>query len=150
MLIPLHAIFFLPKLLLIVHLPSTHVYGGVKAHNQMPPPGSVQDCAVSTFDAVALGSEAFEFEAAAIAVMAAINDILPGSSREVVLVGYSLGARLALYLSSHFGNRFKMVVSISGSAGIAGKVQCLLLHAAHNLISQSVLLEVLSQSVLHA
>ncbi|DBA90081.1 TPA: hypothetical protein ACH3X1_003400 [Trebouxia sp. C0004] len=66
------------------------------------------------------GSETFEFEAAAIAVMAALTAILPGSSREVVLLGYSLGARLALYLSSHFGDRFKMVVSISGSAGIAG------------------------------
>ncbi len=76
-----------------------------------------------TFDVFALGSETFEFEAAAVAVMAAINTILHGSSREVVLVGYSLGARLALYLSSHFGDRFKMVVSISGSAGIAGKVQ---------------------------
>jgi len=79
-----------------------------------------------TFGFFALGSETFEFEAAATAVMAAVNAILPGSSTEIVLVGYSLGARLALYLSSQFGDRFQMVVSISGSPGIAGKVQCLL------------------------
>ena len=90
------------------------------------------------------GSETFEFEAAATAVMAAMNAILPGSSRQVVLVGYSLGARLALYLSSHFGDRFKMVVSISGSAGIAGQFRCLLLHAANSGITQNALLEVSS------
>ena len=76
--------------------------------------------------------------------MAAMNAILPGSSRQVVLVGYSLGARLALYLSSHFGDRFKMVVSISGSAGIAGQFRCLLLHAANSGITQNALLEVSS------
>ncbi len=91
------------------------------------------------FDVFPLGSEAFAFEAAAIAVMAAIKAIVPGSSKEVVLVGYSLGARLALYLSSHFEDSFKKVVSISGSAGIAGKIQCLLLHAAHSGISQNAL-----------
>jgi pimeloyl-ACP methyl ester carboxylesterase len=104
-------------------------------------------CYVS-LDLSVVGSETYEFEAAAVAVMAAINAILPGSSREVVLVGYSLGARLALYLSTHFGDKFKMVVSISGSAGIAGKVQCLLLHARLGGIVQNELLEV--SNILHA
>ena len=101
-----------------------------------------------TFGFFALGSETFEFEAAATAIMAAVNAILPGSSTEIVLVGYSLGARFALYLSSHFGDRFQMVVSISGSPGIAGEVQRLLLHATHCGRTQNALLEVLV--ILHA
>ncbi len=52
--------------------------------------------------------------------MAVIDAVMGGKPRDVVLVGYSLGARLALYLSVHFGNKFKTVVSVSGSVGTLG------------------------------
>ena len=50
--------------------------------------------------------------------MAAIDSM--AGKRDIVLVGYSMGARLALYLATHFGTKFRAVVSISGSIGIPG------------------------------
>ena len=40
--------------------------------------------------------------------------------KNVILVGYSLGARLALYLAERHGHRLHTVVSISGSTGVKG------------------------------
>ena len=66
------------------------------------------------------GSEAFSFVAVAEAVVAAIDAVLVGEPCQAVLVGYSMGARLALYLSTHFGDRLTMTVCVSGNAGISG------------------------------
>ena len=41
-------------------------------------------------------------------------------AKDVVMVGYSLGARLALYLAEKHGHRLQAVVSVSGSPGIQG------------------------------
>ena len=64
--------------------------------------------------------DAFDFQNVASAVMAAIDSIT--GKRGIVLVGYSMGARLALYLATTFRTKFQAVVSISGSAGIPGVV----------------------------
>ena len=77
------------------------------------------------------GSGAFSFEHVASAVVCAIDDLAAG--RKVILVGYSMGARLALYLAVHFGSMFKAVMSISGSTGIAGEIPKLLQHVEQSL-----------------
>ena len=64
-----------------------------------------------------LGSDAFGFEETAEAIEALLEGL---HAKDVVLVGYSLGARLALYLAEKHGHRLQTVVSISGSTGVKG------------------------------
>lgn len=66
---------------------------------------------------LSLGANTFGFEETAEAIVALL-DGLP--AKDVVMVGYSLGARLALYLAENHGHRLRTVVSISGSTGIKG------------------------------
>ena len=64
------------------------------------------------------GSTAFGFVETAEAVACLLDNM---HTESMVLVGYSLGARLALYLAQHFGHNVETVVSISGSTGMPGK-----------------------------
>lgn len=65
-----------------------------------------------------LGANAYGFEETAEAVMRLMNCLLV---EKAVLVGYSLGARLALHLAAKHGQRLQTVVSISGSTGLSGE-----------------------------
>lgn len=64
-----------------------------------------------------LGANAFGFEETAEAVIGLLHGL---HAEDVVLVGYSLGARLALYLAEQHGHCLHTVVSISGSTGLKG------------------------------
>lgn len=64
-----------------------------------------------------LGSNAFGFRETAEAIAGLLEGL---HAKDVVMVGYSLGARLALYLAEKHGHRLGTVVSISGSTGIKG------------------------------
>ena len=66
------------------------------------------------------GPGSFDFQQTGKAVVAAITALMGENPRDMVLVGYSLGARLALYLTTQFGDSLKTVVSISGSVGVSG------------------------------
>lgn len=65
-----------------------------------------------------LGSNAFGFEETGEAIIALLDCL---QAKSAVLVGYSLGARLALYLAEKHGHRLQTVVSISGSPGLSGE-----------------------------
>lgn len=64
-----------------------------------------------------LGANAFGFEETAEAVVGLLHGL---HAEDVVLVGYSLGARLALYLAEQHAHSLHTVVSISGSTGLQG------------------------------
>ena len=64
------------------------------------------------------GSNGFGFEQTAEAIMGLLDGL---HVENTVLVGYSLGARLALYLAEKHGHRLQTVVSISGSTGLSGE-----------------------------
>ena len=64
-----------------------------------------------------LGAKAFGFEETAEAVIGLLHGL---HAEDVVLVGYSLGARLALYLAEQHEHCPHTVVSISGSTGLKG------------------------------
>ena len=81
-----------------------------------------------------LGSDAFGFEETAEAIVGLLDGL---NVKDVVVVGYSLGARLALYLAEKHGHRLGTVVSVSGSTGLKGMhlvfgvgVKCMLLFGA--------------------
>ena len=55
------------------------------------------------------------------AVAAAVASLVGSLQLQgATLVGYSLGARLALLLGTDYGHLFRQVVSISGTAGLLG------------------------------
>lgn len=64
-----------------------------------------------------LGFDAFGFEDTAEAIVGLLDGL---NVKDVVVVGYSLGARLALYLAEKHGHRLGTVVSVSGSTGLKG------------------------------
>ena len=64
------------------------------------------------------GFNAFGWEQTAEAIMGLLDGL---HVENALLVGYSLGARLALYLAEKHGHRFQTVVSISGSTGLSGE-----------------------------
>ena len=67
------------------------------------------------------GEDAFSLPAVAAAVASLVSSLqLQGA----ILVGYSLGARLALLLGTDYGHLFRQVVSISGTAGLLGEDIC--------------------------
>lgn len=65
-----------------------------------------------------LGSNAYGFEETAEAVMRLLDCLF---DEKAVMVGYSLGARLALHLAAKHGQRFQTVVSVSGGLGLSGE-----------------------------
>ncbi len=59
------------------------------------------------------------------AVAAAVASLVGSLQLQgATLVGYSLGARLALLLGTDYGHLFRQVVSISGTAGLLGGHMC--------------------------